>query len=138
MSLYYSKKDIKDQSELNLSDCSANWVSGAQENYGVVLLNEYPVGVRITAQRPYAPDLEQDMNFALKVQQFKYQQARDQAEANARGWENLNRSLNDANESMRRNIESMGKSSEDLRPTKTNTTCLNALGGVVHCSSTSY
>ncbi|MDT8370730.1 MAG: hypothetical protein RQ783_01915 [Gammaproteobacteria bacterium] len=117
--LYLPKEKIQGQSELNLSGCTATWVSGAQNRYGTVPLNQYPDGVRITAPRPDAPNLEQDMNFALKVQQFKYQQARDQAEANAQAWKDLNQAIKDAT------------------PKSTYTNCYDTFGGV-NCTSTSY
>lgn len=117
--LYLPKKGLKGQSELNLSDCTATWISGAQNRYGTVPLNQYPDSVRISAPRPAAPNLEQDMNFALKVQQFKYQQARDQAAANAEAWKDLNQAIKDAT------------------PKSTYTNCYNTFGGV-NCNSTSY
>lgn|SRR5690554_325008 len=124
--LYLPKKVIKDQSELDMSGCTATWVSGAKSRYGTIPLNQYPDGVRITAPRPDAPNLEEDMSFALKVQQFKYQQARDAAAANAKAWADLNQSLKDTAESIRKNT-----------PTSTYTNCYNTFGGV-SCNSTSY
>ena|SRR5690606_26414870 len=124
--LYIPKKNIKGETELNLSGCTATWVSGAQNRYGTVPLTQYPDSVRITAPRPDAPNLEQDMNFALKVQQFKYQQAQDAAAAKAKAWADLNESLKDTAESIRKNT-----------PTSTYTNCYNTFGGV-SCNSTSY
>lgn len=117
--LYIPKKNIKGQAELNLSGCTATWVSGAQNRYGTVPLTQYPDSVRITAPRPNAPNLEQDMNFALKVQQFKYQQAQDAAAANAQAWKDLNQAIRDAT------------------PKSTYTNCYGIYGGV-NCTSTSY
>lgn len=117
--LYLPKKVIKDQSELDMSGCTATWVSGAKSRYGTIPLNQYPDGVRITAPRPDAPNLEQDMNFALKVQQFKYQQAQDAAAANAQAWKDLNQAIKDAT------------------PKSTYTNCYGTYGGV-SCTSTSY
>ncbi|SEI42845.1 hypothetical protein [Nitrosomonas eutropha] len=117
--LYLPKEKTKDQSELNLSGCTATWVSGAKNRYGTVPLNQYPDSVRITAPRPNAPNLEADMNFALKVQQFKYQQAQDAAAANAQAWKDLNHAIKDAT------------------PKSTYTNCYGTYGGV-NCTSTSY
>lgn len=117
--LYIPKENIKGQAELNLSGCTATWASGAQNRYGTVPLNQYQDSVRITAPRPNAPGLEQDMNFALKVQQFKYQQAQDAAAANAQAWKDLNQAIKDAT------------------PKSTYTNCYGTYGGV-NCTSTSY
>lgn len=117
--LYIPKRNIKDRTELNLSGCTVTWVSGAQNRYDTVSLAQYPDGVRITAPRPDAPNLEQDMKFSLKVQEFKYQQAQDAAAANAQAWRDLNQAIKDAT------------------PKSTYTNCYGTYGGV-NCRSTSY
>jgi len=68
---------------LNLDEwgCSANWVSGATAAYQgrwpiESMLSQFPNGAIVTVQRPSkAPGLQQDAEFALKVQQTQAQQA---------------------------------------------------------------
>lgn len=124
--LYLSKKSIQGKSELNLSGCTATWVSGAQERYSTVVpLNKYPDGVKITAHRPNAPNLKQDMDFALKVQQFKYQQAKDQAAAAAAAAAASAKTLKDITQAIK-----------DSTPKSTYTSCYKTFGGM-NCTSTS-
>lgn len=76
--LYYDKS-VKKQETLNLSSCSANWVSGARKNYGTIPVQQYPKGVRQTQQRPNVPGYSQDAEFALKVEQMKIQKKQSEA-----------------------------------------------------------
>ena len=69
--LYIPKSSIKGQTELNLSGCTATWVSGAQHRYGTVSLTQYPDGVRITAPRPNVEGYSQDAEFALRVREMR-------------------------------------------------------------------
>lgn len=68
--LYYDKS-VKKQEILDLSNCSANWVSGARKNYGTVSVQKFPEGVRVTPRRPNDSGFQQDAEFALKVQQMQ-------------------------------------------------------------------
>lgn len=76
--LYYDK-EVKNQSYLSLSSCSANWSSGARKSYGSVSVQKFPGGVRQTLQRPDVPGFQQDADFALKVQQLNVQKRQAQA-----------------------------------------------------------
>lgn len=78
ITLYYDK-EVKKLTSLNVSSCSANWVSGARKDYGTIPVQQYPDGVRQTLERPNVEGYEKDAQFALQVQQMQYQ--RRQAEA---------------------------------------------------------
>lgn len=107
--------------------CTATWSSGVRKSYSNTWdLNKFPDGVMQTLQRPNEEGYSQDVEFALKVQQMKNQQAQAQAAANAQAWDNLNRSLKETAESIRRNT-----------PKSTYTNCYNTFGGV-NCNSTTY
>jgi len=82
MTLYYDKS-VKQSPSLNLGSCSANWVSGARQNYGVVPVAQYPDGVRQTLPRPNIEGYPLDAEFALKVQNMKYQKRQAEAAENA-------------------------------------------------------
>ena len=71
---YFPKDEVSKGNGLNLDYCSAVWFSNAQTKYGNIPPDADSGGARITAQRPDAPGLEEDMNFAFKVQQIKSQQ----------------------------------------------------------------
>lgn len=81
--LYYGK-EVKKQSYL-LSDCSANWVSGARKTYGTIPVDQYPDGVRETLHRPDVPGFQQDAEFSLKVKQMDYQRRQAQAAEQSAG-----------------------------------------------------
>ncbi|MBR9886432.1 MAG: hypothetical protein GYB20_01845 [Oceanospirillales bacterium] len=66
--LYYDNS-VKKQRTLNLRACSANWVSGAREVYGIIPVSLYPNGASQTLQRPNAPNAYVDHSFSLQVQQ---------------------------------------------------------------------
>ena len=85
-----------------ISDFYAHWASGAIDDYnGAVSFQEFPNGVRITAQRPNVPGFQQDAEFALKVQQLHAQQRQAEAaedaadaarrQANTAAWDSINR-----------------------------------------------
>jgi hypothetical protein len=72
--LYYDES-IKKQSYINVSDCSANWSSGAQAYYPQNL-EVYPEGgTIITLPRPNVSGYAQDAEFALKVQNMLSQKS---------------------------------------------------------------
>ena len=79
--LYYDEK-VKKQTTLDISECSANWISGAKKLYGSVPVQTYPDGVQQTLQRPNVDGYEKDAQFALQVQTMKYQKAQAQAAQN--------------------------------------------------------
>jgi len=82
--LYYDES-VKKQSTINVSDCGAYWISGAKKDYPSNLKIFPEGGTIITVQRPNVSGYEKDAQFALQVQNMKYQQRQAQAaEANAR------------------------------------------------------
>lgn len=83
MTLYYPKEKLNAQSSLDLSDCTATWASGATARYGTISLDEFPNGVRTTAQRPNISNLQQDMEYNLKVQQLNTQKRQARAAENS-------------------------------------------------------
>lgn len=76
--LYYDES-IKKQSTLNVSNCSANWISGARQNYPSNLKVFPEGGTIITVQRPNIAGYEKDAQFALQVQQMQYQRRQTEA-----------------------------------------------------------
>jgi hypothetical protein len=80
--LYIPKSAIKNETRLDLTVCTANWSSGASDFYRSISLQEFPNGVIVTASRPDVAGLQQDMEFALQVQQVQYlQQQQNQQQA---------------------------------------------------------
>ena len=75
--MYYD--EVKELTILDISECSANWISGAKSTYGTIRIEEYPDGVRQTLQRPNIDGYEKDATFALQVQTMRYQKAQAQA-----------------------------------------------------------
>lgn len=73
--LYYDEK-VKDYSYIDLSSCSANWVSGYSANYSQYV-TIYPSGGTITTvNRPNNDEgYYTDAQFALQVQMLNAQQA---------------------------------------------------------------
>jgi hypothetical protein len=96
------------------------------KNYGWFSSTEFPNGVKQTVERPRGEGYTQDAEFALKVQQMRSQQAQSQAAANAKAWDDLNRSLKETAENIRRNT-----------PKSTFTNCYDTFGGI-NCQSTTY
>ena len=121
VTLYYTlDKQTKKNGVLRTSPCGVKWASGASGPSNIVFdLKEFPNGVITTTPRPDVDGYATDAEFALKVQQFKYQQAQDAAAANAQAWKDLNQAIKDAT------------------PKSTYTNCYGTYGGV-NCASTSY
>ncbi len=81
--LYYDES-VKKQPYINVSDCSANWISGVRKNYPSSLTVYPEGGTIITLDRPNSGDYVQDAEFALKVQNMRYQKRQaEAAEENA-------------------------------------------------------
>ena len=76
--LYYDEK-VKEQSTLDISECSANWVSGAKKTYSSAMTIYPDGGTHTTVNRPNVKGYAQDANFALQVQTMKYQRQQAQA-----------------------------------------------------------
>ena len=77
----YFKEHVKKQETFDISACSANWVSGAQKEYGVIPVSQYPNGVRQTLERPRGDGYAEDASFALEIRQTE---AAENAAASAR------------------------------------------------------
>jgi outer membrane murein-binding lipoprotein Lpp len=77
-SLYYDES-VKQYKTLNVSSCSANWVSGATESYPQNLRIFSGGATVITAQRPNVDGYEKDVQFSLQVQNSNYQRRQAQA-----------------------------------------------------------
>jgi hypothetical protein len=79
--IYWDKEKMKkDGTPTDFSTCSAQWASGATTKYqgsasGQAILQAFPDGAEITVQRPNAPGLAHDNQFALQVQQMRMQEA---------------------------------------------------------------
>jgi len=99
--LYYDKK-VKKQDYLNVSDCSANWISGATKDYPQKL-NIFPGGATIiTLTRPDVDGYSQDAEFALKVQQMRYQKRQVEA-AEAQAYEQAQQNFNKSMQNIKNN-----------------------------------
>jgi hypothetical protein len=81
VTLYYDPgEEEKNSGTMTTVQCSAHWVSGATAYFSKIWdLKKFPNGVMQTLQRPNVPGYEKDVEFALKVQQMRYQ--KQQAEA---------------------------------------------------------
>lgn len=77
--LYYDE-EVKEYKAMNVSSCSANWVSGYSANYPKDM-TIFPEGGTITTlNRPtYGEGYPMDAQFALQVEQMKAQQSQAQA-----------------------------------------------------------
>ncbi len=81
--LYYDET-VKKHSTINVSGCSANWVSGARKSYPSNLKVFPQGGTIISVDRPSGDGYAQDAEFALKVQSMRYQKRQaEAAEENA-------------------------------------------------------
>jgi hypothetical protein len=70
----------KNSGTLNITQCSANWVSGIKKNYSTSFsMTQFPNGVRQTLQRPSGDGYATDAQFALQVQNSNYQRRQAQA-----------------------------------------------------------
>ncbi len=82
--LYYDNK--KNSKEIKPIPCGSRWISGAKKGYSTTFdLVEFPDGVRQTLQRPNVDGYKEDAEFALKVQNMRYQKRQAMAaEKNAK------------------------------------------------------
>jgi len=70
--------------------CTAYWISGAKKAYSNTWdLNKFPDGVMQTLQRPNVEGYEKDAQFALQVQNMRYQKREAEATASAAAWQNI-------------------------------------------------
>ncbi len=70
---------VKQEGSINLRGCSANWVSGAQEYYSYISIAQNPDSASQTVYRVRDEGYAQDAEFALKVQQSRYQKKQMEA-----------------------------------------------------------
>jgi hypothetical protein len=79
--LYYEpSENQKELGSMKTVPCTAYWMSGAKKDFGNTWdLNKFPDGVMQTLQRPNVEGYEKDAQFALQVQNIKYQQRQAQA-----------------------------------------------------------
>lgn len=106
MWLYYDEK-VKEYETLDASDCSANWISGAKKSYPKDLAIYPNSGTSITLQRPNVEGYEKDAQFALQVQNMKYQKREAQAAesaANSAAWQNI-QNMNRNNQLQQQNYQ---------------------------------
>lgn len=87
--LYYDE-EVKEHTTLNVSNCSANWVSGARANYPSQLTIFPSGGTTFTLQRPNMDGYEKDAQFALQAEGLNYQKRQAEAAESA----NYNNQLN--------------------------------------------
>ena len=66
--LYYDES-VKKRSTINVSDCSANWVSGARKSYPSNLTVFPQGGTIISVDRPSGDGYAQDAGYALQLRQ---------------------------------------------------------------------
>ena len=77
--LYYDEK-VKEYKAIDVSSCSANWVSGYSANYPKNMTIFPERGTTTTLNRPtYEEGYSTDAQFALQVEQMKAQQSQAQA-----------------------------------------------------------
>lgn len=83
--LYYTPdENQKKVGSMRTVPCTAYWVSGAKKDFGNTWdLNKFPNGVMQTLQRPNVEGYEKDAQFALQVQNMKYQKRQAQAAEDA-------------------------------------------------------
>ena len=66
--LYYDES-VKQRTSLNVRDCSANWISGASEDYPSRLRIFPSGGTEISVTRPSGGGYAQDAGYALQLRQ---------------------------------------------------------------------
>ena len=83
--LYYEPdENQKNLGSMRTEPCTAYWMSGAKKDYSNTWdLKKFPDGVMQTLQRPNVEGYEKDAQFALQVQNMKYQQRQAQAAEDA-------------------------------------------------------
>lgn len=80
--LYYDNKE--NRKEISTIPCGARWISGAEKGYSTTFdLVKFPDGVRQTLHRPNVDGYKEDAEFALKVQNMRYQKRQAEAAEDA-------------------------------------------------------
>ncbi|MCG3706506.1 hypothetical protein L5F43_08410 [Aliarcobacter butzleri] len=101
--LYYSE-EVKNYSSLDVSSCSANWVSGYKATYPKDMLIFPTGGTVITLDRPtYGEGYPMDAQFALQVEQMEAQQSQAAAmhrQANEKALQNMNQNIQNMNNNL--------------------------------------
>lgn len=115
--IYYDE-EVKKNSSLNLGSCSANWMSGATKQYGIIDLNQFPNGVIQTLQRPNVDGYEKDTQFALQVEIMyaqKRQAAAAESAANAAAINSFNQSMQNVTNQLNQNTYDTQQSAYQLQ-----------------------
>lgn len=68
-------ESVKKRTTINVSNCSANWISGVKQSYPSNLKVFPSGGTIITLDRPSGDGYAQDAEFALKVRQMQAAEA---------------------------------------------------------------
>lgn len=83
--LYYDKS-VKKRSTINVSDCSANWVSGARKSYPSYLTIYPKGGTIITVSRPRGNGYAEDARYNLQLRQTEAaENSTDNSSSSAKG-----------------------------------------------------
>lgn len=98
VTLYYEQdENSKKNGSMRTAPCTASWTSGARASYSDIWdLNKFPSGVRQTLPRPNVDGYDKDVQFALQVQQMKYQKE----QVNAVQQQNFNQSMQNLNQNL--------------------------------------
>lgn len=115
---YSPNEDHKKMGYIKAASCTATWISGVKKDFTNTWdLNKFPDGVMETLQRPSGDGYSQDVEFALKVQQMKNQQAYylnqmalQSYAARTQTLRDLNRSLKQSQDSLINSIKEKGNS----------------------------
>ena len=101
--LYYDE-EVRNYSSLDVSSCSANWVSGYKATYPKDMQIFSSGGTITTLNRPtYGEGYPMDAQFALQVEQMKTQQSQAAAmhrQANEKALQNMNQSIQNMNNNL--------------------------------------
>ena len=71
----YFDEDVRNYSAIDVSRCSANWVSGYSQNYSTSMKIFPNAGTVTTVNRPTGEGYSVDAQFALQVEQMNLQQS---------------------------------------------------------------
>lgn len=105
VTLYYKlDENNKKNGSMRTVSCTANWISGARASYSNAWdLNKFPSGVRQTLPRLNVDGYDKDAQFALQVQQMKYQKQ----QADAVEMQNFNQSMQNLNQNLQMQRQNM-------------------------------
>ena len=131
---YYPNESERVSGSMQTKPCKAVWSSGISRWFNNIWdLNQFPIGVIHTVQRPNVEGYSQDAEFALRVQQMKQQEIQNRLQQQQAASAETQRNLDNIN----RQVESYRRQVENNMPIRTNTNCRSTYGGL-NCRSTSY